>query len=241
MKLYTYLNYGGNCEQAFRFYEQHLGGKITDYDGLRASAPACSSPTDRRPRPTSSSPRGRRPLPAVLGLHDHGQQVLRWRKIIRLSDTLHPVMGHHDDYYGDVGWANELARRGTRCSCTTPSPSPAGGSASPTCRRISQDLKEVDPESEAEIKAYNEFAREHEHLMAKSLFCAGTTWPGVFTAEDQRALDYLAARPDVDPAASAARPLRRRPSHRLSRRSRRPHPVCLLRGHDDHLARLSAQ
>ena len=29
MKLYTYLNYGGNCEQAFRFYEQHLGGTIT--------------------------------------------------------------------------------------------------------------------------------------------------------------------------------------------------------------------
>jgi PhnB protein len=29
MKLHTYLNYGGNCAQAFRFYEQHLGGKIT--------------------------------------------------------------------------------------------------------------------------------------------------------------------------------------------------------------------
>jgi PhnB protein len=29
MKLLTYLNYGGNCEKAFRFYEQHLGGKIT--------------------------------------------------------------------------------------------------------------------------------------------------------------------------------------------------------------------
>jgi PhnB protein len=28
MKLNTFLNYGGNCEQAFRFYEQHLGGKI---------------------------------------------------------------------------------------------------------------------------------------------------------------------------------------------------------------------
>ena len=28
MKLSTYLNYGGNCEQAFRFYEKHLGGKI---------------------------------------------------------------------------------------------------------------------------------------------------------------------------------------------------------------------
>ena len=29
MKLNTYLNYGGNCEQAFQFYERHLGGKIT--------------------------------------------------------------------------------------------------------------------------------------------------------------------------------------------------------------------
>ena len=29
MKLYTQLNFGGNCEEAFRFYEQHLGGKIT--------------------------------------------------------------------------------------------------------------------------------------------------------------------------------------------------------------------
>src|ERR1700683_2257727 len=29
MKLHTYLNYGGNCAQAFRFYQKHLGGKIT--------------------------------------------------------------------------------------------------------------------------------------------------------------------------------------------------------------------
>ena len=29
MKLYTQLNVGGSCEQAFRFYEKHLGGKIT--------------------------------------------------------------------------------------------------------------------------------------------------------------------------------------------------------------------
>jgi len=29
MKVLTYLNYGGNCRQAFEFYQQHLGGKIT--------------------------------------------------------------------------------------------------------------------------------------------------------------------------------------------------------------------
>jgi PhnB protein len=30
MKLHIYLNYGGNCEQAFRFYEEHLAGRITE-------------------------------------------------------------------------------------------------------------------------------------------------------------------------------------------------------------------
>lgn len=28
MHLHTYLNFGGNCEEAFRFYEQQLGGRI---------------------------------------------------------------------------------------------------------------------------------------------------------------------------------------------------------------------
>lgn len=29
MKLYTQLNFGGNCKGAFQFYAQHLGGRIT--------------------------------------------------------------------------------------------------------------------------------------------------------------------------------------------------------------------
>ena len=29
MKLYSQLNFGGNCAEAFRFYEKHLGGTIT--------------------------------------------------------------------------------------------------------------------------------------------------------------------------------------------------------------------
>ncbi len=29
MRLDVYVNYPGNCEEAFRFYEKHLGGKIT--------------------------------------------------------------------------------------------------------------------------------------------------------------------------------------------------------------------
>ncbi|MHC5954122.1 hypothetical protein ACYTX9_09410, partial [Streptococcus pyogenes] len=62
------------------------------------------------------------------------------------------------------------------------------------------DLADVDPETEPEeqIAAYNRFAAAHEPVLARSLFCAGTTWPGVWLAEDLRALDYLCSRPDVD-------------------------------------------
>ena len=28
MKVYTQLNFGGNCEEAFLFYEENLGGKV---------------------------------------------------------------------------------------------------------------------------------------------------------------------------------------------------------------------
>jgi PhnB protein len=28
VRLFTQLNFGGNCAEAFRFYEKHLGGKI---------------------------------------------------------------------------------------------------------------------------------------------------------------------------------------------------------------------
>jgi PhnB protein len=28
MKLYTHLNFGGNCEEAFKYYEKLLGGRI---------------------------------------------------------------------------------------------------------------------------------------------------------------------------------------------------------------------
>src|SRR5690606_1925036 len=59
-------------------------------------------------------------------------------------------------------------------------------------------LTDEDHENSANIKTYNKWAAEHEHTMAKSLFSAGTTWPGVFFAEDQKALDILCTRPDVD-------------------------------------------
>jgi PhnB protein len=38
VQLHTHLNYGWNCEEAFKFYEQHLAGKITMMDEARGAA-----------------------------------------------------------------------------------------------------------------------------------------------------------------------------------------------------------
>jgi dienelactone hydrolase len=142
-------------------------------------------------------------LPAVLGLHDHGgNKYFGARKIAQLGGELHPLMlKHREEYYGGRSWANALAKRGFAVLVHD-----AFAFASRRVRYadlpevIRKGRKEVNPEKDKEIQAYNEFAADHEHLMAKSLFCAGTTWPGVFTGEDQRALDVLCARDDVDPA-----------------------------------------
>ena len=139
-------------------------------------------------------------LPAVLALHDHGgNKAFGTRKVVDVGGEMHPVMKTHRDYYGGVSWANELARRGYAVLAHDTF---LFGSRRARLGDLPEVLtkgrKEVTPESEAEIKAYNTFAGEHESVVAKSLFCAGTTWPGVFTAEDQRALDYLCGRDDVD-------------------------------------------
>lgn len=140
-------------------------------------------------------------LPAVLAFHDHGgQKVFGKEKISRIGDDCHPILiDHMRAYYGGVGWTNELARQGF--VVLIPDAFAFGSrrvriaDLSPAIRpNIADDDRSVEG-----IAAYNRWAGEHESILAKSLFCAGTTWPGAFLVEDQRALDVLCARADVDP------------------------------------------
>jgi PhnB protein len=48
MKLYTYLNYGGNCREAFEFYEKHLGGEISSLTTHGEVSDASSVPAEWR-------------------------------------------------------------------------------------------------------------------------------------------------------------------------------------------------
>jgi dienelactone hydrolase len=174
-----------------------------EYNGLHIEMLSWQLPYGPPTEAVFLKPKGARgPLPAVLGLHDHGgNKYFGTRKITRTSAEQHPVMKQHQEhYYGGVAWANELAKRGYAVLVNDAF---LFGSrrirVADLPKQIKGDLQEVNPEDEKEIAAYNKFASDHEHLVAKSLFCAGTTWPGVFSGEDQRALDYLCARPDVDP------------------------------------------
>lgn len=166
-------------------------------------------------------------LPAVLALHDHGgNKYFGTRKIANTDAPVHPFMkAHQRTYYGERAWANELARRGFAVLVhdtflfgsrrVRPADLPAFvverlmspplgvSELAPEDLRRSyrpEALEVSEEERPEEIRAYNAFAGQHEHIVAKSLFSAGTTWPGVFLGEDRAALDYLASRPDVDPS-----------------------------------------
>ncbi|HUJ73796.1 MAG TPA: hypothetical protein VL359_03015 [bacterium] len=171
-------------------------------------------------------PRSPGRLPGLLAFHDHGgDKHFGKRKIARSGGPVHPMAEKHQaDYYGGMAWANEAARRGFAVLVHDVFPfesrriisSDVPGHVVRRLMSPPEELHEPAPEDaaradagpdldvpadepEAAIASYNAFAAQHESIVAKSLFCAGLTWPGVALAEDRAALDYLASRPDVDP------------------------------------------
>lgn len=176
---------------------------IREFDGLIIEALSWQLPAGSRTEAWLLKPADARgKLPGVLALHDHGGfKFLGKEKIAQAGpDTPPLVQAHRADAYDGLAWANELARRGyavlvsdafafgSRRVYTTDLPMHIRGS-----------VFDDSDDSLDGMNAYNAWSGTHEHIMAKSLFCAGTTWPGVFWAEDRIALDVLCARPEVDP------------------------------------------
>jgi len=172
------------------------------YDGLYIEELSWQLPYGRATEAILLKPENAKgKLPAVLAFHDHGgNKYFGTRKITKTSDQQHPTMiQHQKEYYEGAAWANEIAKRGYVVLVPD-------AFTFASRRVMMQDVPEFlrdglndnDPENPENINKYNQWAGQHEHVMAKSLFCAGTTWPAVFFAEDQKALDILCAREDVD-------------------------------------------
>jgi dienelactone hydrolase len=176
--------------------------KQYNYDGLHIEELTWQLPYGRPTEAVLLKPQDAKgPLPAVLAFHDHGGvKYYGSRKIVRTSDKLPVGIDEHQKtYYEGRGWANELAKRGY--VVLVPDAHPFASRRVmlgdvPEHRR--HGLKDPDPNNLEEITKYNDWANDHETIMARSLFSAGTTWPGVWVAEDLKALDILSSRPDVD-------------------------------------------
>jgi dienelactone hydrolase len=174
-----------------------------EFDGVHFERLSWQLPTGPRTEAVFLKPAGAQGrLPAVLALHDHGgNKFLGWRKIARVeAEQPAVVAAHHEHYYEGAAWANELAKRGF--AVLVPDTFLFGSRrvrVADVPARMRADATDPEIDDQEGVKRYNAFAGQHEHVVAKSLFCAGTTLPGVYVTEDQRALDVLCARADVDP------------------------------------------
>jgi dienelactone hydrolase len=138
--------------------------------------------------------------PAVVAIHDHGGfYYFGKEKITQIEDPPNILRQFIERSYGGRTYADELARRGFVVLV------PDGfyfGSQRIDPAKVSEhftgDLNDLDRGSDDYIQAFNRFASAHETLMAKTIFTAGTTWPGILFQGDRAAVDYLLTREEVD-------------------------------------------
>ncbi len=137
------------------------------------------------------------PAPGIVALHDHGGFYLWGKEKLLGEPDEHPVLTEfRERYYAGRSVAAELARQGYVVIVTDMfywgdrrlqySADPPG------LRDRSIVMTRVD------IDAFNRRSSQNEQLVARSLFTAGITWPGIMLWDDLRTLDYLASRPEVD-------------------------------------------
>ncbi|MGH9839226.1 MAG: dienelactone hydrolase family protein [Blastocatellia bacterium] len=141
--------------------------------------------------------RAKLPAPGVVVLHSHDGRYLWGKEKVVESEPEHPALTEFKQWrYGGKSIAAELARLGyvtiaidmfywgERRMILDDDPPHVRD------RPLSMTREEID--------AFNQRASENESLVARSLFTAGVSWPGVILWDDIRTLDYLASRPEVD-------------------------------------------
>ena len=141
---------------------------------------------------------GKLPAPGIIALHCHGGFYAWGKEKLVETDREHPALTEYkQELYHGRSIATELVRRGyvvividafywgERRMVLDDDPA--------AYRKPSQMTKE-------DVSNFNRRSQQGEQLVARSLFTAGITWPGVALWDDLRTVDYLASRPEVDPA-----------------------------------------
>lgn len=140
------------------------------------------------------------PAPAILALHDHGGMYYFGKKqLVEEANEPQLLRQFRQDRFEGVAIADALARQGyvvavidsfyfgERRAVVAPPP------------EMQNDFLLAGEGSDAWIELLNRVSAVYEPIVAKSLFWAGITWPGVLAWDDMRTVDFLRARPEVDP------------------------------------------
>ncbi|MDP3073575.1 MAG: hypothetical protein Q8N18_25045 [Opitutaceae bacterium] len=158
-------------------------------------------------------PAGRRGrLPAVVAMHCHsGRYVWGHEKV--LSSPGEPAVLTEFRARDGRPWAEHLVKRGyivivadafyfgeRRLRAESLEPSRVFSEVRDRHRALLASA----PGSPEWLTAVNAICSFYEHLTSKTLIAAGATWPGLLAWDDMRTVDYLASRPDVDPARIGA-------------------------------------
>jgi dienelactone hydrolase len=141
--------------------------------------------------------KGRRP--GIVDLHSHGGMfVFGKEKVMPVPEGEHAsITAYRERNYQGRSTSLELCRRGyvvvaIDCFYFGERRAQFAGDV----EKYGQDRSKYSVEA---VTALNRRAGENEGILARSLFWAGTTWPGVAHWDDIRTVDYLAGRPEVDP------------------------------------------
>ena len=139
------------------------------------------------------------PAPGIVALHCHGGVYLWGKEKILENEQEHPYLtAFKQRSYGGKSIAAELARQGyvlividmfywgERRMILDDDP--------PAYRERPLTI------TEQEVNQFNQRSSAIEQLVARTLFTAGITWPGVLLRDDLRTVDYFVTRPEVDPA-----------------------------------------
>jgi dienelactone hydrolase len=139
----------------------------------------------------------KKPCPAVLLLHDHGGFYVWGKEKVVEQENEHPVLREFkQQLYEGKSIATELVRRGYVVLTIDMF---YWGERRMMLDEDPPSFRDPKIMTKQEIDAFNRRSQQSESLVARSLLAAGITWPGVMLWDDLRSIDYLAARPEVDP------------------------------------------
>jgi len=141
--------------------------------------------------------KARLPAPGIVALHCHGGFYVWGKDKLVDVDGEHPALTEYkQQLYQGTSVASELVRHGYVVIVIDAF---YWGERRMLLDEDPASYRDPRTMTKADVSDFNRRSWESEQLVARSLFTAGITWPGVLLWDDIRTVDYLASRPEVDP------------------------------------------